>query len=63
MSEQPTDNRDERSGRDRPGVPRWVKVFAVVGALLVVLVVVLLVSGHGPGRHGQAAAVSYRVRW
>ena len=33
-------------------VPRWVKVFVVVGAVAVVLLVVALVSGHGPGRHG-----------
>lgn len=32
--------------------PTWVKVFAVVGVLLIVAVVVLLViGGHGPGRH------------
>lgn len=36
------------------GMPRWVKVFTVIGALLVVLLVVGLVFGggnHGPGRH------------
>ena len=34
------------------GTPRWVKVFAVVGVVLVVLVIVALLGGHGPGRHG-----------
>jgi hypothetical protein len=29
-----------------------VKVFAVVGLVLVVLVVVALLAGHGPARHG-----------
>lgn len=34
--------------------PRWVKVFAAVLGLLVVLLLVGLVAGvdHGPGRHG-----------
>lgn len=63
MSVDPTESREERSGRDGPGVPRWVKVFAIVGALVVALVVVLLLSGHGPGRHGQSTAASYRVQW
>ena len=37
--------------------PRWVKVFAAVAlAVLVVVAVVLLVgSGHGPGRHAAEA--------
>jgi hypothetical protein len=33
------------------GTPRWVKVFGIVGAVLVLLIIVMLVSGHGPGRH------------
>jgi hypothetical protein len=35
------------------GTPRWVKVSAIVAAVLVLLVAVMLVSGgrHGPGRH------------
>ena len=37
---------------DDAGTPRWVKVFAVVGAVVIVLIVVMLVAGgHGPGRH------------
>ncbi|MDF2745793.1 MAG: hypothetical protein K0S98_77 [Propionibacteriaceae bacterium] len=46
------------SGRDSPrsavAMPRWVKVFLIIAAALVVLMVaVMLVSGgqHGPGRH------------
>lgn len=39
------------------GMPRWVKVFGIVTAALVVLIVVLLlVGGHGPGRHLGAGA-------
>ena len=36
-----------------PPAPRWVKVFAIVAAVLAALVLVLLLSGggHGPGRH------------
>jgi hypothetical protein len=44
---------------DRPEsthpTPRWVKRLWAIGALLVVLMIVLLVSGgHGPGRHQGA---------
>ncbi len=38
------------------GTPRWVKVFAIVGAALVLLAAVLLLLGggeHGPGRHAS----------
>lgn len=35
--------------------PRWVKVFAIVGVILVVLLILVLKGvfgeGHGPGRH------------
>ena len=36
------------------GMPRWVKIFLIVAAVLVVLLVVgMLIGGgqHGPGRH------------
>lgn len=39
---------------EHPGTPRWVKVFAIVAAVLALLVVVLMLVGggqHGPGRH------------
>jgi hypothetical protein len=32
-------------------MPRWVKVFAIIGALVAVGVVAMLLSGHDPGRH------------
>jgi hypothetical protein len=32
--------------------PRWVKVFAVAGLVLLVVVIVALLGGHGPSRHG-----------
>lgn len=35
-----------------PGLPTWVRRFAIAAAILTVLVVVLLFTGgHGPGRH------------
>lgn len=36
------------------GMPRWVKVFIIIGLLVVALLVAsqLLGGGHGPARHG-----------
>ena len=39
------------------GTPRWVKVFALIGVVVVVLVVAMLATGrggHGPGRHAPS---------
>ncbi len=36
---------------DRIGMPGWVKGFAITGIILVALIVVMLLTGHGPGRH------------
>jgi hypothetical protein len=33
------------------GIPRWVKVFGIIGIVVVLLVVLMLLTGHGPGRH------------
>jgi hypothetical protein len=48
-------DRDLQSGPGQPpGMPRWVKVFGItVAVLLVVMLLAMLVSGgrHGPGRH------------
>jgi hypothetical protein len=49
---------DDGSGGAPPGMPRWVKVSAlVVLVIAVVLVVTMLVVGgeHGPGLHSGAA--------
>ena len=57
------------AGPDRAattGTPRWVKVSAIIAAVVIVLFVLLLVikgpGGHGPRRHfslgGQAAPTS-----
>ena len=38
-----------------PGTPRWVKVFAIILIVLVLLVGIIMFTGiggpHGPGRH------------
>jgi hypothetical protein len=61
---------DPARSRDakRHVTPRWVKVFAVIAGVLVVLVVILLLTGHGPSRHmgfggggRQAPAVQSRA--
>jgi hypothetical protein len=40
-----------------PGVPRWLKVSAIVAGVIVLVLVLLAITGvlggqHGPGRHG-----------
>ncbi|WP_274560814.1 hypothetical protein [Streptomyces spiramyceticus] len=47
-----------------PAAPRWVKVFAIIVGVLILLVVIAKLTGlggdHGPGRHmgtGGAAPV------
>ena len=37
--------------RPRPPMPGWVKAFVVAGLILASLVVVMMVTGHRPGRH------------
>lgn len=34
------------------GVPRWVKVFVLLGAVVVALAVIAMLAGHGPGDRG-----------
>ena len=52
----PTDRHVENTaaggGRKKSaGAPRWVKVFGTIGLVLVALVVVLHLTGHGMGAH------------
>ena len=47
-----------------PGTPRWVKVFGIVVAVLLVLVVARMFVGggeHGPGRHAPSGDAGGRV--
>jgi hypothetical protein len=32
-------------------MPRWVRVLLLIGVVLAVLVVAMLLSGHGPAQH------------
>lgn len=41
---------------DGEGTPRWVKVSGIIVAVLVVLVGIMLLAGHGPGRHFSHAS-------
>jgi hypothetical protein len=47
----PPDAVAERAVEPTTGAPRWVKILGIVGALLVLLIIVMLLAGHGPGRH------------
>lgn len=52
------------SAKSTAPMPRWVKVFLITAAVLVVLVVTLmLLSGgqHGPGRHLSSSGWSESV--
>jgi hypothetical protein len=55
MADQPSspERKDRADGGPTAGPPRWVKVFGIIAAALVVLVLIVLLAGgnHGPGRH------------
>ncbi len=38
-------------GGSPTGPPRWVKVFGLIGVVLVALILISLLTGHSPGRH------------
>jgi hypothetical protein len=47
------DERPQHERSEPPATPRWVKVFGIVAAVVILVVAfVLLTGGHGPGRHG-----------
>lgn len=37
--------------KPRPPMPGWVKAFVVGGLILASLAVIMMATGHGPGRH------------
>jgi hypothetical protein len=51
MNEPPAKDGNLEHPGPAAGVPRWVKVSGVIAVLLVLVVVVLLLAGHDPGRH------------
>jgi hypothetical protein len=47
------------AGDGYPGLPRWIKVSAIVVAIVVLAIIVgMLIAGgdHGPGRHAAGLA-------
>jgi len=46
-------------GEASSGTPRWVKVFGIIGVVLVLLIVVMLLTGHGPGQHMHSGLGPY----
>jgi hypothetical protein len=34
-----------------PGAPRWVKALGIIAIVVILLFVIMLLAGHGPGRH------------
>lgn len=54
-----TAQREAEPGGER-GAPRWVRVFAIVTAVLIALLVTVMLFGghHGPGRHLSLAVVA-----
>ena len=53
-------DRDEFSPqlRGEGEMPRWVKVFALIGLLVLILVAIMLLTGHGPSQHlSDASAI------
>lgn len=61
MSQNPSVPDRTPTTRTPPATPRWVKVFIIIGIVVVLLVAILLVTGlggpHGPGRHMPAGEV------
>ena len=56
----PDTSDDTGVGPDRgspPSTPRWVKVFGIIALVVVLLVAIMLISGHGPGRHMHGAGL------
>lgn len=54
----------ETTPRDRAtqGAPGWVKGFLVVAAILTLLVIIMLLIGeHGPGKHSQGGPSTPRA--
>jgi hypothetical protein len=63
MTDPRPDARPDTRAEGPPGMPRWVKVAAIVVGLLILIIVILQLTGlagdHGPGMHsslGQPSA-------
>jgi hypothetical protein len=51
MADEPPDPDSDGDSKDDTGTPRWVKVFGLVALVLVLLFIILMLTGHSPGRH------------
>lgn len=62
MTEQQPDVDYQRDGarNSPPGMPRWAKITAITGGVLILLFLILQLTGvagqHGPGRHMSGSA-------
>lgn len=51
MKEIDEENSQKPDHETPPGMPSWVKVFGVIGLVLVLLFVILHLTGHSPFMH------------
>ncbi|HEX9918969.1 MAG TPA: hypothetical protein VGA87_07375 [Pyrinomonadaceae bacterium] len=51
MADEPPYADSDADSEDDTGTPRWVKLFGLVALVLVLLFVILMLTGHSPGRH------------
>lgn len=49
------DSRVESQHESKPTTPTWVKLFGIITVVVVLLLVVLILTGHDPGRHAMGA--------
>lgn len=56
MTDPPPPTNAEKMPAAPPKMPRWVKIFGIVAALIVLVALAALIFGggqHGPGRHAS----------
>ena len=45
-----------------PGTPRWVKASGIIAMVVILLVIILRFTGHGPGLHGPGRHMPFGDR-